>query len=128
MPATEGFAEFMELVRATHAAVLAYQDVLRRGQAAAGLAVLAWQAGDGRAADLEEEHLRRQAAALRPRVEELLAAVEAATPLLGQAWRRRAREDARPKVLQRLRREAAEAGAAGARLQALHARGLAILE
>ena len=128
MPATEGFTEFMELVRATHAAVLAYQDVLRRGQAAAGLGVLAWQAGDGRAADLEEEHLRRQAAALRPRVEELLAAVEAATPLLGQAWRRRAQRDPRPRVLQRLRREAAEAGAAGARLQALHARGLAILE
>ncbi len=86
MPATEGFAEFMELVRATHAAALAYQDVLRRGLAAAGLAVLAWQAGDGSAADLEEEHLRRPAAELRPRVEELLAAVEAATPLLGAGF------------------------------------------
>ena len=54
MAATEGYAEMMDLVRPGDRHALNLPDALRRGLAAAALCVIAWQAGDGRAADLEE--------------------------------------------------------------------------
>ena len=46
---------------------------------------------------------------------------------MAAAWKRRATQDGRPKVMQRIRREADEAMAAGRLLQQLHAQAVEII-
>jgi hypothetical protein len=117
MPATDGFADVVARCTAAAAVSVRLAAVLSRGHATA--LALVESCGDDTATTDARVALAEQVEALEGEAEALsqehgahLADLEPRVLAVAAAMRRRAREDGRPKVMTRLRRELRDLGAA----------------
>ena len=114
MAATPGFDEVIASIAVARQAAEALAEVMVTGTETSRAVVEAYMARDASAEQLDDEQdeLMREATALCQRYGEACAAVEPKVWALGEALKRRAREDGRPKVMARMKREQAELKAA----------------